>query len=229
MNYTSLPPAGEICWLQAGEEYREGRQNRDEVKPLIPDPNQERKPTNGSERNADNLMSNRTDEQALLTVILQRTALNIIDVSAVDSQGMEQHEYMDRARQYSTKLEVLSRTLSQKKPVPLPSLTSQPHQVLAADLVPYADIQQILPPAGSERHFISRRTDVLLGRRLSSVGLVCQANFGHRCCRREPTPQSAFVTTFVGLVSKIAAYAYSAISQIKVDAKEELVVQFAIP
>lgn len=30
-------------------------------------------------------------------------------------------------------------------------------------------------------------------------------------------------------VSKIAAYAYSAISQIKVDAKEELVVQFAIP
>lgn len=25
---------------------------------------------------------------------------NIIDVSAADSQGMEQHEYMDRARQY---------------------------------------------------------------------------------------------------------------------------------
>lgn len=30
-------------------------------------------------------------------------------------------------------------------------------------------------------------------------------------------------------VSKVAAYAYSAISQIKVDAKEDLVVQFAIP
>ncbi|KTF88603.1 hypothetical protein cypCar_00017889, partial [Cyprinus carpio] len=158
----------------------------EEVKPLIPDPNLDRKPTNGSERNADSLPSSRTDEQALLTTILQRTALNIIDVSAVDSQGMEQHEYMDRARQYRcvnaidmnsthswvTKLEVLSRTLSQKKPVPLPSLTSQPHQVLAADPVPYADVQQ---------------------------------------------------------VSKIAAYAYSAISQIKVDAKEELVVQFAIP
>lgn len=25
---------------------------------------------------------------------------NIIDVSAADSQGMEQHEYMDKARQY---------------------------------------------------------------------------------------------------------------------------------
>uniref|UniRef100_A0A672PAZ3 Ragulator complex protein LAMTOR1 n=1 Tax=Sinocyclocheilus grahami TaxID=75366 RepID=A0A672PAZ3_SINGR len=144
----------------------------DPKKPLIPDPNLNKIPTNGSDRNADSLPSNRTDEQALLTTILQRTALNIIDVSAVISQGLEQHEYMDRARQYSTKLEVLSRTLSQKKPVSLPSLTSQPHQVLAADLVSYADVQQ---------------------------------------------------------VSKIAAYAYSAISQIKVDAKEELVVQFAIP
>ncbi|KAF4104444.1 ragulator complex protein LAMTOR1-like [Onychostoma macrolepis] len=141
-------------------------------KPLIPDPNLNAVTTNGSEQNADSLPSNRTDEQALLTTILQRTALNIIDVSAVISQGLEQHEYMDRARQYSTKLGVLSSSLSQKKPVPLPSLTSQPHQVLAADLVPYADLQQ---------------------------------------------------------VSKIAAYAYSAISQIKVDAKEELVVQFAIP
>ncbi len=108
----------------------------EEVKPLIPDPNLDRKPTNGSERNADSLPSNRTDEQALLTTILQRTALydtlylwllsfitvclpfglfavsilkltflvllvrNIIDVSAVISQGLEQHEYMDRARQY---------------------------------------------------------------------------------------------------------------------------------
>lgn len=29
---------------------------------------------------------------------------NIIDVSAADSQGMEQHEYMDRARQYRWEL-----------------------------------------------------------------------------------------------------------------------------
>ncbi|ROI15844.1 ATP-binding cassette sub-family B member 7, mitochondrial [Anabarilius grahami] len=37
--------------------------------------------------------------------------------------------------------------------------------------------------------------DVLLGRWLSSVGLVCQGNFGPRRCLREPTPQSAFVAT----------------------------------
>ncbi|XP_028817741.1 ragulator complex protein LAMTOR1 [Denticeps clupeoides] len=147
-------------------------QDGDERKPLIPHPNLDSKPPNGTEQNPTLPSSNRPDEQALLNIILQRTALNIIDVSAADSQGMEQHEYMDKARQYSTKLAVLSSTLCQKKPLPLPSLTSQPHQVLASDLLPSSDVQQ-----------------------------VC----------------------------KIAAYAYSAISQIKVDAKEDLVVQFAIP
>uniref|UniRef100_A0A8D1SAP4 Ragulator complex protein LAMTOR1 n=1 Tax=Sus scrofa TaxID=9823 RepID=A0A8D1SAP4_PIG len=98
---------------------------------------------------------------------------NIIDVSAADSQGMEQHEYMDRARQYSTRLAVLSSSLTHwKKLPPLPSLTSQPHQVLASEPIPFSDLQQ---------------------------------------------------------VSRIAAYAYSALSQIRVDAKEELVVQFGIP
>ncbi|KAL7849519.1 hypothetical protein SRHO_G00211420 [Serrasalmus rhombeus] len=106
-------------------------QDRSERKPLIPHPNPDSKPPNGTERSPPGLSSTRTDEQALLTSILNKTAMSIIDVSAADSQGMEQHEYMDKSQ----------------------------------------------------------------------------------------TVQ----------VSKIAAYAYSAISQIKVDAKEELVVQFAIP
>lgn len=44
---------------------------------------------------------------------------------------------------FSTKLAVLSSTLPQKKALTLPSLTSQPHQVLASDLVPYSDVQQV--------------------------------------------------------------------------------------
>lgn len=44
-----------------------------------------------------------------------------------------------------------------------------------------------------------------------------------------PAVLSCFFTPVCPQVSKIAAYAYSAISQIKVDAKEDLVVQFAIP
>uniref|UniRef100_A0A8C9QMC9 Ragulator complex protein LAMTOR1 n=1 Tax=Spermophilus dauricus TaxID=99837 RepID=A0A8C9QMC9_SPEDA len=135
---------------------------------------------NGAEPNYHSLPSARTDEQALLSSILAKTASNIIDVSAADSQGMEQHEYMDRARQYSTRLAVLSSSLTHWKKLPplwkklplLPSLTSQPHQVLASEPIPFSDLQQ---------------------------------------------------------VSRIAAYAYSALSQIRVDAKEELVVQFGIP
>ncbi|XP_047449988.1 ragulator complex protein LAMTOR1 [Mugil cephalus] len=147
-------------------------QNNEETKSLITPPNPASKPLNGNDWGNTNLPPQRTDEQALLTSILTKTAQNIIDVAAADSVMMEPNEYMDRARQYNTKLAMLSTSLPQKKTLPLPSLTSQPHQVLASDLVPYSDVQQ---------------------------------------------------------VSKIAAYAYSAISQIKVDAKEDLVVQFGIP
>uniref|UniRef100_A0A3P9GWQ8 Ragulator complex protein LAMTOR1 n=1 Tax=Oryzias latipes TaxID=8090 RepID=A0A3P9GWQ8_ORYLA len=147
-------------------------QDPDEIKPLIPHPNPISKPPNGTDWINPSVPSARTDEQAILTSILVKTAQNIIDVSAADSVVMEQHEYMDKAKQYSTKLTAVNTSLPQKKALALPSLTTQPHQVLASDLVSYSDIQQ---------------------------------------------------------VSKIAAYAYSAISQIKVDAKEELVVQFAIP
>ncbi|XP_010575073.1 PREDICTED: ragulator complex protein LAMTOR1, partial [Haliaeetus leucocephalus] len=140
------------------------------LEPTASPPN---KVLNGAEQSYHNLPSARTDEQAMLSSILAKTAINIIDVSAADSQGMEQHEYMDRARQYSTRLAMLSNNLTHWKKLPLlPSLTNQPHQVLASDPVPFADLQQ---------------------------------------------------------VSRIAAYAFSALSQIRVDAKEELVVQFGIP
>ncbi|NXE85382.1 LTOR1 protein, partial [Cochlearius cochlearius] len=67
------------------------------LEPAASPPN---KVLNGAEQSYYNLPSARTDEQAMLSSILAKTAINIIDVSAADSQGMEQHEYMDRARQY---------------------------------------------------------------------------------------------------------------------------------
>ncbi|XP_077886547.1 uncharacterized protein LOC101962607 isoform X2 [Ictidomys tridecemlineatus] len=97
------------------------------------------KSLNGVEPNYHSLPSARTDE--MLSSILAKTASNIIDVSAADSQGMEQHEYMDLARQYSTCLAVLSLTHWKKLP-PLLSLTSQPHQVLASEPIPFSDLQQ---------------------------------------------------------------------------------------
>uniref|UniRef100_A0A8C4R5K1 Late endosomal/lysosomal adaptor, MAPK and MTOR activator 1 n=1 Tax=Eptatretus burgeri TaxID=7764 RepID=A0A8C4R5K1_EPTBU len=63
---------------------------------------------------------------------------NIIDVCAVESQGVEQHEYMDRARQYR----LLQLTIGLFRPS-LPALTSQPLQVLGSRPVPLADIQLV--------------------------------------------------------------------------------------
>lgn len=55
---------------------------------------------------------------------------------------------MDRARQYSTRLAVLSSSLTHwKKLPPLPSLTSQPHQVLASEPIPFSDLQQVSCPS----------------------------------------------------------------------------------
>lgn len=44
------------------------------------------------------------DDQSALSRILIQTANNVIDVSAIDSHNVEQHEYADRASQYSAKL-----------------------------------------------------------------------------------------------------------------------------
>lgn len=125
-------------------ENEDSDQEREERKLLLDPSSPPTKALNGAEPNYHSLPSARTDEQALLSSILAKTASNIIDVSAADSQGMEQHEYMDRARQYSTRLAVLSSSLTHwKKLPPLPSLTSQPHQVLASEPIPFSDLQQV--------------------------------------------------------------------------------------
>ncbi|XP_043821013.1 ragulator complex protein LAMTOR1-like [Dromiciops gliroides] len=146
-------------------------QDREERKLLLNPNSPPSKTLNGEEPNYHSLPAARTNEQALLSSSLAKTASNIIDISAADFQDMEHHEYMDRARQYSTHLAVLSLTHWKKLPT-LPSLTSQSHQVLASDPIPFADFQQ---------------------------------------------------------VSRIAAYAYHALSQTPVNAKEELVMQFGVP
>ncbi|XP_066589106.1 ragulator complex protein LAMTOR1 [Prorops nasuta] len=48
----------------------------------------------------------KTDEQSALNRILHETAANVIDVGALDSHNLEEHEYMDRSRAYSKRIEV---------------------------------------------------------------------------------------------------------------------------
>lgn len=170
---------------------------------------------------------------------------------------------------------MLSNSLPQKKALALPSLTSQPHQVLASDLVPYSDVQQVIIHAHTE-DMLACVVSMLaafnisdsFGNSMRHVWLcgisVCGGVWLNVWLKIDLADIFCFSLDTVFLfqlvlffysvklwildvlhtpphelninclslslqVSKIAAYAYSAISQIKVDAKEELVVQFAIP
>ncbi|KAF6103953.1 late endosomal/lysosomal adaptor, MAPK and MTOR activator 1 [Phyllostomus discolor] len=71
-------------------ENEDSDQDREERKLLLDPSSPPTKVVNGAESNNYSLPSARTDEQALLSSILAKTASNIIDVSAADSQGMEQ-------------------------------------------------------------------------------------------------------------------------------------------
>ncbi|XP_031834764.1 late endosomal/lysosomal adaptor, MAPK and MTOR activator 1 [Nomia melanderi] len=74
----------------------------------------------------------KTDEQTALSRILNETAANVIDVGAMDSHNLEQHECMDRSRGYSKRIEA--------ERVKIPHSTScllkdipAPERILAAD------------------------------------------------------------------------------------------------
>ncbi|XP_013380250.1 ragulator complex protein LAMTOR1-like isoform X3 [Lingula anatina] len=91
-----------------------------------------------------NHASQRGDEQSALNRILHQTASNVIDVAAIDARSMEQHEYLDKARQYSSKLTMLcNKTPIPSRPHSLPSGVGNPHAILSAPPLSQADIQFI--------------------------------------------------------------------------------------
>ncbi|XP_072481943.1 ragulator complex protein LAMTOR1-like isoform X2 [Notamacropus eugenii] len=118
------------------------------------------------------------DEQSLLAAILARTASSLINVAAAQSLRLTPHEYRERALLYHKRLAMVNLAVvriggvgegcdgsggcsgrlrsywKKKQPpsTPLPSLTNQPHHVLAEALVPYADVQQAIRIAGDAHH-----------------------------------------------------------------------------
>lgn len=56
-----------------------------------------------------NSVPKKNDEQSALNKILHETATNVIDVSALDSHDLEQHEYYDRMKAYNARLNGLVR------------------------------------------------------------------------------------------------------------------------
>ncbi|KAJ8976547.1 hypothetical protein NQ317_011811 [Molorchus minor] len=88
-----------------------------------------------------NALPKKTDEQSALNKILQETATNVIDVAALDSHNLQQHEYLERMKIYNMKVQQvlstnknkLSRQLNncilQDIPVPEKILNSEPLNV----------------------------------------------------------------------------------------------------
>ncbi|KAJ8919376.1 hypothetical protein NQ315_016469 [Exocentrus adspersus] len=52
-----------------------------------------------------NTLPKKTDEQSALNRILQETATNVIDVAALDSHNLQQHEFLERSKMYNIKVQ----------------------------------------------------------------------------------------------------------------------------
>ncbi|XP_012257392.1 ragulator complex protein LAMTOR1 [Athalia rosae] len=74
----------------------------------------------------------KTDEQSALNRILHETAANVIDVGALDSHNLEQHEYMDRSRAYAKRIEVIGVQVPDHLPCLLKDIPA-PERVLAGE------------------------------------------------------------------------------------------------
>uniref|UniRef100_A0A674ICC2 Ragulator complex protein LAMTOR1 n=1 Tax=Terrapene triunguis TaxID=2587831 RepID=A0A674ICC2_9SAUR len=122
-------------------------EQEEETKRLLEPVSPPNKVLNGAEQNYQSVPSARTDEQAMLSSILAKTATSVLpwgaDCTAGDSARWELTAGSLLSPGSSTRLAMLSNNLTHwKKLPPLPSLTSQPHQVLASETVPYPDLQQ---------------------------------------------------------------------------------------
>uniref|UniRef100_H3AXK0 Ragulator complex protein LAMTOR1 n=1 Tax=Latimeria chalumnae TaxID=7897 RepID=H3AXK0_LATCH len=149
--------------------------DREERNPLLnPVANPSSKASNGADRSYTSIAPTRTDEQALLSSILTKTALNLFSVRSVSGSGWGVHGY--RGKRNGSILRMV---------------------MLWCGLDTYFK----LPPL----------------RLWLSSGPLHLLSLKRRFC------------VFLFQVAKIAAYAFSALSQVRIDAKEELVVQFAIP
>lgn len=101
----------------------------------------------------------KNDEQSALNRILQTTADQVIDVGALDSRGLEQRDYLDRARQYSARV-----AISMKPGLKLPT---QPGNLLAQHLYS-SNSSSNMPPNAVVAAPIPRQDDFLIVNELAS-------------------------------------------------------------
>ncbi|XP_065833227.1 ragulator complex protein LAMTOR1-like isoform X1 [Oscarella lobularis] len=84
-----------------------------------------------------------TDEQSALSRILHQTATNVIDVTTVEPHSIEQQEYMDKTRQYRSRVSSLTGRLHYGQAVRLPETNMSPYEVLIKPVVSPSDVKFI--------------------------------------------------------------------------------------
>lgn len=67
----------------------------------------------------------------------------MIDVGALDSHNLEQHEYMDRSRAYAKKIEVIGVHVPEHPPCLLKDIPA-PERVLAGEGLPQHDQELVI-------------------------------------------------------------------------------------
>ncbi|XP_022084504.1 ragulator complex protein LAMTOR1-like [Acanthaster planci] len=147
------------CCFGRDEDKRTQVESPDERSRLLTDParHQSSRPINSEYGGQSPSSLKKGDEQSELNRILHKAANDVIDVSAIDSHTMEQHEYLDRARTYSSRVAVVV-TGTKKSPsslLVLPQGVSVPYTVLADEPVSLADINLIAVAAENASKAVS--------------------------------------------------------------------------
>lgn len=113
-----------------------------------------------------NILPKRTDEQSALNKILQETATyefiyknyvrrfayyyffrNVIDVAALDSHNLQQHEYVERSKLYRLRVHQLctANKISPQKQYCLLQDVPAPEWILSSDPIIHDDINLVFP------------------------------------------------------------------------------------
>lgn len=88
----------------------------------------------------------KTDEQSLLSRILHQTAHKVIDVSSTEPHSIERTEYMERSRQYMSKLSTVNGSALHNGSN-LPGGVKAPSSVLASEPIPQGDVAFVIQAA----------------------------------------------------------------------------------